>query len=504
MTKEQFIDAALKFADRLQLLIDKYADEGNPIRTNALDEWESMTEHMGNPDELTISVFADMAETWKHADELDEQTVIDMVNEKQVQDRVQTLLQERLKTAEGKQNRESFIGDYTDVAEVNAGKVNGGFVLKSFADVDYKDPEFIIKPYIREGAINIVQGDPDAGKTAFCCSLAAAVSTGGDICGHAAKQGKVIIISTEDETSTLRGRIEADGGDISSCVFPTDPDDPTGETMLTDLTYTDERIEQMIQAAQAKLIIFDPSQAFFGAEVNMNLANQTRPILQKLANVAQRHGCAVVIVEHLNKNTKGKAIHRGQGSMDIIGNSRSALHIGRNPDDEDERLMFHIKSNNAKKGEALSYQIGERGKVTWKGRTSLTVDDLDRSSWKKQVEDSIPYESRPVVETYRALLAENPSGFRIPYEDFRNYTTDVLGRPYFATSSSGRGVKEAIEEIAAEAAKQDRIRIYTKKDRPAAYMCGGKPHSVVNNSTMLVVAQPLAPLTAFQTSLQTE
>ena len=501
MTRDEFIEAALKFADRLSQLIDKYADEGNPIRTNALDAWESMTEHMGNPDELTISVFADMAETWNHADELDEQTIIDMVNGKQVQNRVQTLLQERLKPAEGKQDKKSpvEVSDNGSEAAPAAGKL-----LKFFADVEYKDPEFLIFPYIPEGKITIVQGDPDAGKTAFCCSLAAAVSIGGDICGHKAKQGNVIMISTEDETSTLRGRIEANGGDISKCAFPVDPQDPTGETMLTDLTYTDETIEKLVKAAQAKLIIFDPSQAFFGADVDMFRANQTRPIMASLANMAQRNGCAVVIVSHLNKNTKGRAITRGQGSMDIIGASRSALHIGRNPDDEDERLMFHIKSNNARRGEALSYQIGERGKVTWNGRTALTVDDLDRNSTKKQVEDNIPHESRPVVETYRALLAENPSGFKIPYEDFRTYPVEVLQRPYFATTTGGKGVKAAIDEIAAGAAKQDGIQIYTKKDRPAAYMRGGKPCSVVGNSTPCVIVKPLAPLTAFQTNLQTE
>lgn len=500
MTRDEFIEAGSVLSDKLYQLTQKYPDEGNPILKKANEAWEALVEHMGNPDELTISAFADMAETWVNGDE---QTIIDMVLEEQIQKRLQTLLQERLKTTEENSNRESFIGDFTDVSEVNAGKVNG-FALKSFAEVDYKDPVFVIKPYIREGAINIVQGDPDAGKTAFCCSLAAAVSTGGDICGHKATQGNVIMISTEDETSTLRGRIEANGGDITKCAFPVDPEDPTGETMLTDLTYTDERIEQMVQAAQAKLIVFDPSQAFFGAEVNMNLANQTRPILARLAAMAQRNGCAVVIVEHLNKNTKGKAIHRGQGSMDIIGQARSALHIGRNPDDEDERLMFHIKSNNAKRGEALSYQIGERGKVTWNGRTTLTVEDLDRNSWKKQVEDNIPHESNPVVETYRALLAENPNGFKIPYDDFRTYPVEVLERPYQATPTGGAGVKKAIEEIAAEAAKRDSIRIYTKKDRPAAYMRGNKPCGVVGNSTQCVIVQPLAPMTAFQTNLQTE
>lgn len=501
MTRNEFIDAAAYYGNALgEFTIGK--DDTNQIVSDARDELDTLLVITTNMEDKTIEDFADIAGTWaKFAGQYSEQDIMDAVNGKPLCSRQQTLLQERLKPAEEKRDKESPVEGSENGSEANPGT---GKLLKFFADVDYKDPEFLIFPYIPEGKITIVQGDPDAGKTAFCCSLAAAVSIGGDICGHHAKQGNVVMISTEDETSTLRGRIEANGGDITKCAFPVDPQDPTGETMLTDLTYTDETIEKLVKEAQAKLIIFDPSQAFFGAEVDMFRANQTRPIMASLANMAQRNNCAVVIVSHLNKNTKGRAITRGQGSMDIIGASRSALHIGRNPEDEDERLMFHIKSNNAKRGEALSYQIGERGKVTWNGRTMLTVDDLDRNSTKKQVEDNIPHESRPVVETYRALLAENPSGFKIPYEDFRTYPVEVLQRPYFATPTGGKGVKAAIDEIAAEAAKQDGIQIYTKKDRPAAYMRGGKPCSVVGNSTPCVIVKPLAPLTAFQTNLQTE
>ena len=80
----------------------------------------------------------------------------------------------------------------------------------------------------------------------------------------------------------------------------------------------------------------------------------------------------------------------------------------------------------------------------------------------------------------------------------------MLERPYCATPTGGAGVKKAIDQIAAEAAKQDGIRIYTKKDRPAAYMRGGKPYGVISNTTMCVIVQPLVPVTAFQTNLQTE
>ena len=42
-----------------------------------------------------------------------------------------------------------------------------------------------------------------------------------------------------------------------------------------------------------------------GNNVDMNRANSIRPLMTKLKDTAQRTGCAIVLIGHLNKNNSG-------------------------------------------------------------------------------------------------------------------------------------------------------------------------------------------------------
>ncbi len=87
------------------------------------------------------------------------------------------------------------------------------------------------------------------------------------------------------------------------------------------LTLTDQRLEEAIHSTDAGLLVLDPLQAYLGSGVDMHRANEIRPIMKKLSAVAERTGCAVVLIGHMNKasgeelseyiftNEHGKLIH---------------------------------------------------------------------------------------------------------------------------------------------------------------------------------------------------
>ena len=64
----------------------------------------------------------------------------------------------------------------------------------------------------------------------------------------------------------------------------------------TPLTLADERKARAIQENNARLVIIDPVQAFLGADVDMNRANEVRPIFRSLGDSAQATGCAIVLI----------------------------------------------------------------------------------------------------------------------------------------------------------------------------------------------------------------
>ena len=92
---------------------------------------------------------------------------------------------------------------------------------------------------------------------------------------------------------TVKPRLQEAGADLDRVLVIDDGDQP--------LTLSDERLEKAIRQNSTRLLIIDPVQAFLGANVDMNRANEVRPIFRRLGDVAQHTGCAILLIGHLNK-----------------------------------------------------------------------------------------------------------------------------------------------------------------------------------------------------------
>lgn len=288
------------------------------------------------------------------------------------------------------------------------------------SDVPYEPPKFLIPPYFQIGKGTLIQADPGTGKTAFMCAIAAHITTGKPIFDIPVKEpGNVLMISVEDDLPILRGRIEASGGDLTHVSFM---EEPAG------LTFNSPEIEKAIKAINAKMVVFDPLQAFIGAKVDMHRSNETRPELAKLFEMAGRNNCSITIVGHNAKGSKERsAITQGLGSVDIPAAMRSVMSIIRNPEDESECIVIHVKCSNAPKGRSIKYRIGDRGGVTWTGFSDMTVDDLNIVVKRK--EKGIPYENEPLVQVFNQLIADKPAGGFWSYSDFKAEGSKILGVP---------------------------------------------------------------------------
>ena len=307
-----------------------------------------------------------------------------------------------------------------------AGRTSHKPALIPASAVPYEPPRWTLAPYFQRGKGTLIQGDNGAGKTAFMCAIAAHVSTGAPVLDMPVEApGNVIILSVEDDLAVLRGRIEADGGDLNRCHFVTN---------AAGLTFASPEIEAMIRQVGAKLIIFDPFQAFLGAGVDMFRPNETRPQLSKLFDICEREDCACAIIAHTVKSVGDKSpVNRSLGSVDIPASMRSILHLIRNPDNEDECVMLHVKCSNAPRGKSLVYTIGSRGGIQWKGFSELTADDL--TAIVKRKEKGIPYEREPLVQVLNQLITDRPGGGFWSYEDVKSIGAKLLGFPPFYSTA---------------------------------------------------------------------
>jgi len=53
-----------------------------------------------------------------------------------------------------------------------------------------------------------------------------------------------------------------------------------------------------------QLVIIDPLQVFIGADVDMNRANEVRPVFRKLGMIAEKTGCAIVLIGQIFRDTE--------------------------------------------------------------------------------------------------------------------------------------------------------------------------------------------------------
>lgn len=292
------------------------------------------------------------------------------------------------------------------------------------ADVEYSPPKWLIAPYFQRGKGTLIQADPGTGKTAFMCAIAASVTTGTPIMGlHVETPGSVLMLSVEDDLGVLRGRISANDGEPSKVYFMPN---------AAEMTINSPEIEQAVKQVGAKLLIFDPLQAFLGANIDMFRANETRPALAKLFDMCERNDCACAIISHTGKNSIGKsAVNQSLGSVDIPAAMRSVIHIARNPEDDTECIAVHVKSSNAPKGRSIKYGIVDRGGVKWNGFCDFSADDL--IAVQKRTEKGIPYENEPLVQVFNQLITDRPGGGFWSYAAVKERGAKILGFPPFST-----------------------------------------------------------------------
>ncbi len=55
--------------------------------------------------------------------------------------------------------------------------------------------------------------------------------------------------------------------------------------------------------------------------------------------------CAVVLVGHLNKRSGSKELYRGLGSIDVVAAARSVIQIDLDEENQNVRIVKHIKTH---------------------------------------------------------------------------------------------------------------------------------------------------------------
>lgn len=246
--------------------------------------------------------------------------------------------------------------------------------------VEVEKIDWLIYPFIPFGKVTIVQGDPGEGKTTMVLQIIAKLTKGEPVLPGSDEpilEGKtmalepvnVIYQTAEDGLGdTIKPRLLAAGADCSRVMVIDDNDQA--------LTMMDARLEEAIIQTKARLVVLDPIQGFLGADVDMHRANEIRPLMKRVAVLAEKYHCAIILIGHMNKNSNGKSSYRGLGSIDFQAAARSVLIVGRIKDEPEIRVVCHVKSSLAPEGKSIAFRLDNDKGFEWIGEYDISADDL--------------------------------------------------------------------------------------------------------------------------------
>jgi AAA domain len=230
------------------------------------------------------------------------------------------------------------------------------------------------------GKLSLLEGDPQRGKSLLTLDLCARLSTGRPWPDDSPSGGPAaaLILNGEDgDEDTTIPRLQTLGADLGRC-FVLERGHDGGPAFYLP-TRTDVLDAALVQT-KARLVVIDPVMAFLAAGVNTASDLAMRRTLWPLAQLAELHCCAVLLVRHLNKSGGRRALYRGLGSIGLVAACRSAWLAAADPRAEGHGVLAQVKNNLAPAQPSLAFEVRQAGEagpsIAWLGPTDWTADAL--------------------------------------------------------------------------------------------------------------------------------
>jgi putative DNA primase/helicase len=231
------------------------------------------------------------------------------------------------------------------------------------SDVLARSQRWLWPGYIAADAVTVIDGDPGASKSALVLDLCARLTAGREWPdgAEATCRGRVLILNTEDGPQALRGRLDAAGADLGLVEI---------ESASLGLAQQMGEVAEYLRQNAPDMLVIDPLGAY--------LHSKERQTMSLLATLAMETTTAVIVIRHVRKSG-GRAIHAGVGSVGIVGSARAAYLVGRDPADDELRVLAPVKMNLALMPAALQYSLGESKGfpvLRWRGQAHRRADEL--------------------------------------------------------------------------------------------------------------------------------
>lgn len=324
--------------------------------------------------------------------------------------------------------------------------INEGVVITPLASVEYQPVSWLWEDFIPTRAVTILSGEPGVNKSTLAFGIAAGLST-----GKSGVPANSLILTTEDSYQmTVVPRLRAAGADMSR-IFALEK---RRNGLIGHLQFPEDLSDlyKAVKAYDARLVVIDPLMGHLSGNVDSWKEQSIRRIMSELYHIADETDCAVLSINHLTKNINNNALNRVGGSMGIVAASRSVLLMGKNPDDESQRVLSSTKLNISKAPPARIYAL-----------EGVTIDTPDGpvESMRLKFVTTTELTSDEVLRAHRKTALEKAD--QLLYE-----LLDEDGDPVQLDTIKERAAAEGINWRNVQQARTNIARIVTERDEAGA------------------------------------
>ncbi len=256
-------------------------------------------------------------------------------------------------------------------------------LFRSMDEVEEENIDWLWYPYLAFGEVSILEGDPGLGKSYLMQKISQMFVDGEKLPtehkGETAKTGKVVYFDMENSAgSVTKKRLITNGlkneTSFIQCEEPFSIDD---EDAL-------DEVYDFVEEHKPSLMVFDTLNTYMGKSDSFK-GTEVQQTFARFVEIARRFHIAVVVLRHLTKSTKERAMYRGQGSISFTGMARVVMTVGVSPEDPEMRVMAITKINVAKPPRAITFTIEsvpdtlkerDRSRFVWGEFVDLTSEDI--------------------------------------------------------------------------------------------------------------------------------
>lgn len=252
----------------------------------------------------------------------------------------------------------------------------------TFADLDHlPDITWRWEPWLARGTVTLLVGEPGVGKSSLALAIASAVVQGTvwpDRGSNDDEPGLAVWVESESCQALTRERATIWGIPKERLLIPAVSDDPLDKIWL-DTQEGWAALERETSRDEVGLVIVDSLRGAYKGDEN---TSDTTELLGKLADLAQRHHIAVLVVHHLRKKGMldgGKIdLDRVRGSSAIVQIPRCVWAIDKpDPLMPDHIRLQQLKNNLSRFPEPCGFEITEAG-ITFTDAPSEPVVETQR------------------------------------------------------------------------------------------------------------------------------